>query len=144
MSTPTPYDARELVKAAEHIEKTAKALRKQAEQITYYAGLQDQTREHMRHLAAAGREAARRAGYNKADLRHHVHAVAEKYDTFPDTVMTHGTRACETRAAHARAIRNREIIRLAKTGHTNTEIAAKMKVSTRTVTRAITGTFRTP
>ncbi len=63
--------------------------------------------------------------------------AAEMLDTTPEFVESHYGHFTKAQAGRERRQRNREIVRLARRGHTNRHIAARMDVSVSTVKRVL-------
>jgi DNA-binding NarL/FixJ family response regulator len=140
MSTPL----RHLKSVEQSLEKQLKSIRHEIARLEKDTGREKAVKDHFKRLRSAGRKLAKAAQYDKAKLSDCVNSVSLPRDIPTATIIHHAKQACDTQAAHNRALRNREVIRLAKRGHTNTEIADQLKISTRTISRVITAAFRTP
>lgn len=143
-STPYPVTTAELRQIAESLEKQAQTLRRKADQIEQSVGRKEQSAELFSRLDRLGQEHAAALGWDEKKLDSADLASARAHNVPPETVAFYTRRAIRAKAAGDRAARDREILRLARLGHTNSEISSRVGVSTRTISKAITAAFRTP
>ncbi|MBI1220149.1 MAG: hypothetical protein GC186_16550 [Rhodobacteraceae bacterium] len=73
-----------------------------------------------------------------------VARVARRHGSPEATVAYWRDAARRGQSKGARALRDREVIRLAALGHTNGAIGARIGISSRTVSRIVTAAYRTP
>jgi DNA-binding NarL/FixJ family response regulator len=140
MSTPLKH----LKQIQQALETQLITVRKDIERIELDQGREMAVKDHFRRLKSVGREVAKAAGYDKSKLSDAAKTVDLPADISTATAIHHAKATCDTQAAHQKALRNREIIRLARRGYTNGEIANQLHVSKRTITRVITAEIRTP
>lgn len=140
MTTPTSH----LKRAIEALEIAKKSLTKQVTKIEIDNDRENQNKHHMSRLRSAGTTIARAANYEKASILAAANHVKIPADIPKASAIHHAKLACGTKAAQRRAARNREIVRRAKLGQTNTQISRELNVSISTISRAISAAFRQP
>ncbi|MGH1445579.1 MAG: LuxR C-terminal-related transcriptional regulator [Cognatishimia sp.] len=101
-----------------------------------------EVKSHMTRLKSIGREIAKAANYDISEIPTVLTSTNIAKDILPETAIFHAKHACKTNTAYQRAIRNRQILRLARAGKTNGDIALELDISTRTITRVISADFR--
>lgn len=123
--------------AAKRFEREAARLRKHAAQERI------NLRKLHAHLARVNAIPAAHKAAVAARVNDPTGHVADQLGTLLETVAVHLAMIDRGKAAQARKRRNREMIRLARLGLTNAQIAAQFGVHRNTVQRIVAGGFRT-
>jgi DNA-binding NarL/FixJ family response regulator len=144
-STPqsfTPISTNEMRGIAHALEIQAKSIRQRADNIDKSSMANMIGKSHLHALEKLGKAMANAAQHDKKRLECCAYAIAYEFNTSPETAIMWGKSEIDAHTARKRAARDREFVRLASLGHTNSEIAKTAQVSTRTVSKAISDSFR--
>ena len=143
-STPIPLTVIDLEKLAQSLETQAETIRGQIRSIRKYCDLKKTTANRFAALDMIGHDVAKAANWQINQIDSVISATPNLLGYPRDTIAYHARAAIKARAERDRLARDREIVRLARRGLTNAEIAQQIGISARTVTAAITAAFRTP
>lgn len=127
MSTPSPLTTRDLRRIAEGLEREAKSLIKLADQLERRSNSAQINAERVEAMRAAGRRA----------IDESMRTIVQQTALPPETVDYWRKRVRKEEEAQARERRNRQIIRLAREGHTNKQLADLFQLSPRMISRVI-------
>lgn len=127
MSTPSPLTTRDLRRIAEGLEREAKSLIKLADQLDRRSNSAEFNAKHVEAMRAAGRRA----------IDENMRTIVQQTALPPETVDYWRKRVQKEEEAQARERRNRQIIRLAREGHTNKQLADLFQLSPRMISRVI-------
>jgi len=134
-----PLTISDLNTLAETLEKQAQNIRRQVAQIEQTAARKKSTKRDFAAIDHYAERAAKVANWDKKQLD------SADFATGPaprETVIYHARRLIDQAQDRARLDRDRKALDMARKGYSNSEIAARLGCSEKTVSKAITNAFR--